>query len=264
MAPIPATFRGTPNDLAIAMLQRMKILSPGGVNFIFTGDTQPTSNVGPWLKGGKQWYVWDDIIKEYAPLDISDSFTPAFAMSNSEPTTADPPVWLKTSKDATDVDPDRGSPIGWFVWDAVAEEWVGVSTIVASGPTTKRPASPDPLQQYYDTDISALIWFERSLWRTVSGQPGDVKFVVTEKLTDALTANPGWRLLGENNQAQRGRVLTGASQDPGGSPETSLPTSPGVSQRAALAVFGESETLSTGPSSTTTPPQMALWCLYKL
>ena len=50
MGPIPPTFQGTPQDLATDMVQRMRIVSPSGTNFIYTGDVEPTSNAGPWLK----------------------------------------------------------------------------------------------------------------------------------------------------------------------------------------------------------------------
>ena len=62
-SPIPATFKGTPNDLFSEMIKRMRILSPSGTNFIYIGDTEPTSNVGPWLNNGTQWYVWDTTTK---------------------------------------------------------------------------------------------------------------------------------------------------------------------------------------------------------
>ena len=75
MSQIPATFQGTPQDLANIMVRLMKIVSPTGTNFIFVGDTEPTSNVGPWLKNGTQWFVWDEDIKRYVPLDISESET---------------------------------------------------------------------------------------------------------------------------------------------------------------------------------------------
>jgi hypothetical protein len=124
-APLPATFRGSPNDFFAEMIRRMKILSPSGTNFIFIGDTEPTSNVGPWLKNGTQWYVWDSALKQYRPQDISASFTPAFSIGNSLPTTIDPPVWLRTEKDATSTTGfDYGQMIRWFVWDASVSKWL--------------------------------------------------------------------------------------------------------------------------------------------
>ena len=56
-APLPLTFEGNPNEFLAAMVQRMRVVSPNGANFIFIGDVAPTTNVGPWLKGGTQWYV---------------------------------------------------------------------------------------------------------------------------------------------------------------------------------------------------------------
>jgi len=133
-APLPATFRGSPNDFFAEMIRRMKILSPSGTNFIFIGDTAPTSNVGPWLKNGTQWYVWDPVTKEYRPQDITASFTPAFSIGNSLPTTIDPPVWLRTERDATETTGfDYGQMIRWFVWDASVSKWLSPHPSPASG-----------------------------------------------------------------------------------------------------------------------------------
>ena len=123
-SPIPATFRGTPNDLYTEMIKRMRIMSPSGTNFIFIGDIEPTSNVGPWLKNGTQWYVWDDSIKRYSPVDISPSFTPAFFIGNATPTSQNPTVWLQTTKNPTNLNPlDYGDAIRWFVWNGSAWVW---------------------------------------------------------------------------------------------------------------------------------------------
>ena len=70
-SPLPETFQGSPNDFFTEMIKRMRILSPSGTNFIYIGDTAPTSDVGPWLKNGTQWWVWDPSTKQYAPQDIS-------------------------------------------------------------------------------------------------------------------------------------------------------------------------------------------------
>lgn len=262
MAPIPATFKGTPQELAAAMIRRVKIVSPSGTNFIFVGDTEPTSNVGPWLKDGTKWYVWEEDIKRYVPLDISDSETQWYFIGNSVPATSDPPVWLKTTKDASEADPSHGDPISWYVFNGTA--WVPYVGVVASGPTTSRPASPAEYQQFYDTTISCLIWFERTQWRTVSGVPGDVKAVAFEVLTDALAHNPGWEVFGASNQNFRGRIVMEAAKDSGGSPETVLTTPPGVAQRAAFETFGETDGVQiNGASPVPYPPQVALWHLVK-
>src|SRR5579862_9285632 len=121
MAQLPVTFKGSPQDLSVEMIKRMRIVSPNGVNFIFVGDVEPTSNVGPWLKGGTQWWVWDDATNRYKPQDLSASFTAPYAIGNSTPSVTNPPVWLKTTQDATDLAPTAyGDPIGWYVFDGTA------------------------------------------------------------------------------------------------------------------------------------------------
>lgn len=262
MAQLPATFKGGPQEFAVEMVRRMKILSPNGTNFIFIGDVEPTSNVGPWLRGGTQWWVWDDNIKRYVPLDISASETRWYWIGSSTPPSTPPQVWLKTTKDATDQDPSHGSAIGWYEFDGT--NWVPFNSIVTSGPTSSRPSTPTDFQQFYDTGIGALIWWERGQWRTVAGIPGDVKFVVFETLTEALSVNPGWEVLGAENQTFRGRIIVQAAKDSGTSPETVLSVGANITARAALETFGEDVGLSTNPASTVRyPGTIALWTLVK-
>lgn len=263
VAPIPATFRGSPSKLVEAIVRGAKIVSPSGANFIFTGDNEPTSNVGPWLKDGSKWYVFDDELKRYVPQDISDSETRWFQTGKNPPAEIEPPVWLKTSRDATESDPSIGDPISWHVHNG--SDWVPFSGIVLSGPTANRPSTPVDYQQYYDTTISCLIWWERNAWRTMSGVPGDIKFVSATVLTEALEQNPGWVLFGASNQNLRGRWISQATKDSGGSPETVLTVAAGVAERAAFETYGESTLLDAhdGGGSVVFPPTVALWCLVK-
>lgn len=126
-SPIPATFKGTPNDLFTEMIKRMRILSPQGTNLIFVGDTEPTSNVGPWLKNGTQWYVWDTTTKRYIPQNISASYTAAgavFWVGSALPTSSTPPIWLRTTLDPTTSDPlAYGDAIRWLIWNGTAWTW---------------------------------------------------------------------------------------------------------------------------------------------
>jgi hypothetical protein len=263
MAPLPATFTGTPQELSAEMVARMRIVSPSGSNFIFVGDTEPTSNVGPWLKDGSKWYVWDETISRYVPQDISDSATTWFHVGNSTPLTSDPPIWLKTTNDATQASPSYGNPISWYVFNGTV--WVPYVGIVMSGPTVSRPGVPDAFQLYYDTDISVLIWWERTAWRTVDGAPGDCKFVVWETLAEALTQNPGWEVLGASNVAWRGRWISQATKDAGATPAVDLAVPSGVAKRAARATFGETDGVQMDATSTVPyPPTIALWCLVKV
>ncbi len=262
MGALSPTFRGTPSDLAAAMLKAMKIVSPTGTNFIFVGDTEPTSNVGPWLKGGEQWYVFDTETARYVPLDISDSDVEWYQIGKNPPSTATPPVWLRTDADATESNPAVGNPLGWYVHNGT--DWVPFVSIVLSGPTTSRPSAPIEFQQFYDTTISVLIWWERNAWRTVSGVPGDIKQVSFTVVTEALDHNPGWAIFGADNQNLRGRWLVQATKDAGGTPETDLSVAAGVAKHAAFETFGETQDVNTTPDGGVFhPPGLALWTLVK-
>lgn len=260
MAPLPATFKGTPNEWAVEIVRRMRIVSPTGTNFIFIGDTEPSSNAGPWLRGGTQWWVFSPDIKRYVPLDISASETLWFQVGNTTPATGEPPVWLKTTKDQTEADPSIGRPISWYSFDGT--NWVTSNGIVLSGPTTQRPAAPVEFQQFYDTDITALLWFERGQFRTVSGVPGDIKAVAFQTLTEALEANPGWEVLGASNVAIRGRYISQATKDPGATPETELTVGSGITPRAAFEVFSEGLQVAPGVPIPF-PAGIAIWHLVK-
>lgn len=73
LAPLDPAFKGNLQDFATHLIQRVRISSPSGIVTFVVGDTQPLFNAGPWLKNGTAWWVWDEVLKTYIPLDISDS-----------------------------------------------------------------------------------------------------------------------------------------------------------------------------------------------
>lgn len=261
-APLPVTWSGRPDDLREEIVKRLQILSPGGTNFVYIGDTEPTSNVGPWLKGGTKWYVYDETIKRYIPVDISDSADLPFHIGDAIPSSSTPAIWLRTANNGV-------NPVTWYFWNGT--QWVPGMNIVQSGPTANRPTSPINLQQYYDSDISTLIWWERGAWRTVDGVPGDVKIVATELLSQALIQNPGWEVLGYDQQAWRGRWISQATRDA----EQTLTVAAGIAQRNSRETYGETDgvameghthggTVAPEPASPVPyPPTIALWHLIK-
>lgn len=229
---LPPNFVGKPQDFFDAIVRRMKIVSPFGGTFFVVGDSEPASNQGPWLKGGTKWYVWSDDLGRYVPQDITDSEQVLFQVSSNTPTSGSPPIWLRTAAVGTTTE-----YLGWYFFNGSV--WKPGANIVQSGTTSERPASPIEFQQYYDSTLSVLIWWERGQWRTVSGVPGDIKFVSYATLTEALLRNPGWQELGANNQNLRGRVLASANKDAGGSPATDLPVGAGITSRATGDLYGE-------------------------
>lgn len=239
-APLQPTFNGTPQQFFEQILARTTIVSPFQLATFWTGDTAPTSDQGPWLKGGTQWWVWSADDAAYIPLDVSQSVEPAYWAQFNTPSSATPALWFKfdAASGATRVvnvlyynGPD--------VYDSTAWE----SVFMRTGATADRPTNPTNLEMFYDTDISVLIWFERGEWRTVSGTPGDVKFTTHSKATDATTANPGWEILGtgdSNNAAWRGCVIGQATRDASGT-ETDLSMTSPATTHSARTVIGEEE-----------------------
>jgi len=230
-SPLPADFNGTPQDLFEAMIERLSIQSPVGTQFFVVGGAEPSTNQGPWLKDGTKWYVFSESLGRYVPLDISDSIVSLFIVSETEPdqpvAASDPRIWLRTVNNRV---------IGWYFSDG--NVWRPGGNVDPSGPTTARPTSPVDLEKFFDTDINVLIHWERGAWRTVSGSPGDVKFVTTPALLEALTVNPGWTYLGDTNQSWSAAILGVAAIDPGASPVSSFPVDTGRTQWAQGAVTG--------------------------
>ena len=104
--------------------------------------------------------------------------------------------WFKTDS--------FGNPLGLYSWNGVA--WAGIATQTPSGPSTARPVSPTVGLQFYDTTIGGLIFWNSTIWSTVSGMVGDVKEVQAPDITTALTNNPGW----VQDTASIGCVIGGA------------------------------------------------------
>ena len=138
-SPLPADFEGTPQELHEAMVKRMKIQSASGTSFFVTGDIEPSTNQGPWLKNGTKWFVFSAVDGGYIPLDISDSTARLFVAGPDEPEEPgenDANIWLRTV---------TGRVIGWYFWNG--DEWRPGGNVPPSGPTVSRPALAQSLEQ---------------------------------------------------------------------------------------------------------------------
>lgn len=230
-SPLPPDLEADPQEFFDAMIERMEIQSPIGTNFFITGDVEPSTNLGPWLRGGTQWWVFSEALGRYVSLDISASLPTLLTVSDDEPDAPaadDAKIWIRTSNNRV---------VGLYFWTGA--EWRPDGAIPPSGPTADRPTDPVDLEQFFDTDISVLIHWERGAWRTVSGSPNDVKFVTSPTLADAIVFNPGWEYLGETEQDYRGRVLGVATKDMGATPTASYTTASGITTRAPGDIAGE-------------------------
>lgn len=225
-APLPPDFIGSPQEFFEAILTRMRVIFPTGQTSFVISDTEPSTNLGPWLKGGTQWYVWDEDTKRYIPLDISPSVEDVVVISDTAPATGEKPLWLQI----------KGTRVvRWNAW--ITDAW---KPLYNRGTTGQRPSDPVEYERYEDTTIKTEIVFYEAAWHTVAGSPGDIKMVKWPTLAEALQYNPGWQEIGANfaSDDARGRALTAAHKDPGGSPVATFPPAAGITARAAGDKFG--------------------------
>lgn len=87
--PLPIGFSGTPEELKNAIVARLVAEGTDSIAFFVTGSTEPTSNMGPWLKDGKVWYVWDDVTGGY----VAQALDPASIKIHYGPDAPDPAVY---------------------------------------------------------------------------------------------------------------------------------------------------------------------------
>jgi len=84
VAPFPDNADYTPQEFADALVARLSIESPTTISFFVSGPTAPTSNVGPWLKNGVTWYVWDTPTASYVP-QVIESQSLRYIFQNGAP-----------------------------------------------------------------------------------------------------------------------------------------------------------------------------------
>lgn len=259
---LPPTMTGTFQEFLDEYTKRLTIVSAIGRGRLVFTDVEPTDANAVWVRG-TEILLFDAALKRFVPIDISASETRWFWTGSTTPPNSTPPTWLRTSAGTTrDTPPDTsyGRAIGWYIFDGSI--WRPFNNIVNSGTTAQRPSPPTDLENYYDTDCSCLIWFERGAWRTISGQPGDIKAVAWPTLAEALLRNPGWSLLGAGNASLRGRALSGATRNQDGSDPLTVDAN--VPQRSVGETFGETQGLTgAAPLTITLPPMVAYWTLAK-
>lgn len=69
-SPLNSDFRGTPQDLLNAIVDRLSIETQESLALFTNGGSEPTSDIGPWLKDGTKWYVWSSTEGKYVPQTI--------------------------------------------------------------------------------------------------------------------------------------------------------------------------------------------------
>jgi hypothetical protein len=69
-SPLPSNFRGTPQAFADALTARLALYTNGALSLFVSGNSEPTSDEGPWLKDGITWWVWNATTGSYIPQPL--------------------------------------------------------------------------------------------------------------------------------------------------------------------------------------------------
>lgn len=100
--PLPLTFRAsplvpnrayTPQEFLDAIVARLSIDTQEQLALFISGSTSPVTNVGPWLKNGVTWYVWDASTGSYIP-EILESRSLRYIAGTATPDPAMYTFWI--------------------------------------------------------------------------------------------------------------------------------------------------------------------------
>jgi hypothetical protein len=199
VAPPPPNFSGDLKEVFALLEVNLQVKNPAGYNVFTVGGNAPTSDSGPWLKDGKEWYIWDTTTQAYIPQALDGALTRDIPDSATFPTAIPSSKMFFLTGTAT-----GASGRQLYRWDG--SQWVVVDML--RGTTPQRPVNPPPFTRYFDTSIGAEIFFKQGFgWVTVSGVPGDFKVTTLADEATALTFNPGWIIYA----SMKGRTPAGAN-----------------------------------------------------
>ena len=196
VTPPPPGWSGDLTALFSLLQLSLKVTNPAGYNSFVTGSVAPTTDQGPWLKNGVEWYVWSSVDGGYVPQGLTGAMPEILGGGETIPDTSN------TSGAFFWTPPGIGSAL--YHWGSSGWSYIGGNL---RGPTSLRPASPVPYTRFFDSSIGAELYYKPSFgWVTVAGVIGDIKFVQALTLSAATLQNPGWEPLPE----LYGRTLAGA------------------------------------------------------
>jgi len=198
VAPPPPNFCGDVKAVFELLAQNIQVRNPSGYNTFVVSANAPLTDSGPWLKDGKEWWVWNPITLVYEPQRSSDLFTRDLPTVTSM---SDAKVASGTSSGLCFLQGSTGVRmlryLGGGSWGRLIEN--------LRGPTADRPVTPLTGTKYFDTTIGCEIYWNGSAWTTVSGCYGDIKAVEFSSEADALKYNPGWAIAA----SVKGRAIAG-------------------------------------------------------
>jgi len=93
-APFPEGYKADPEQLKNDIVARLYAESTESISFFASGSVAPSSNVGPWLKNGTEWWVWSDDSADYIPMPVPQ-VSLKYAVQFDEPDPASYLFWIQ-------------------------------------------------------------------------------------------------------------------------------------------------------------------------
>ena len=243
----------TRQQFAEELVKRLLVYLPSTNATFNIGGSQPSSDEGPWFKevtdpksgdSSYELWVWSSTAATYVPLTLNQTQL-RYYVGTAAPSQNTYDVWIKTDS--------AGAPLGVLTYDTAdgawepvcytpAEvdaffegedsgkkqvDWARILNAPASASFVPRAVSGALLvgdaqydwEQVYHTDIGQMVVYDpvNTIWKTLSGGVGDMKFVQSSILGTtgdfaagtfgtALGRNPGWTV----DSAAAGRHLVAA------------------------------------------------------
>lgn len=99
MGALPLNFQGTPQQLADAIVERLRVVSQQALALFAQGSTEPAFNVGPWVDTSTSigiWKNWSNVTGNYQPMPLAD-VSLRYSVSQTQPNPALFQLWVKLS-----------------------------------------------------------------------------------------------------------------------------------------------------------------------
>lgn len=175
ISPLPSNFKSNPQGFANAIVARLSAESEVEIAVFVTGSVEPSSNVGPWLKDGTTWYVWDDVTAAYIP-QILEASSLGYIAQQSEPDPAFYTFWIELDGTGKAQSIQYYSAGAWH--DVYEDTFTAINAAIAAIPAATSAAIAAALVPYL-TSATAASTYAPIASPTLTGVPA------------APTATPG-------------------------------------------------------------------------
>lgn len=112
---LPPNFTGTPQQFLDAIADLLAVTPAEDWNSFLVGSSAPTANLGPWLKDGREWWVWSNDDGAYVPVTVDNRSLRRY-IGDTAPSNDEYDVWYQTNS--------SGVPQAVKIWNAGS--WVDI------------------------------------------------------------------------------------------------------------------------------------------